>query len=197
MQLLLIDNYDSFTYNLLHLVREVCESADRIVVVPNDRISAMEVGDYDRILLSPGPGVPSEAGALLDVVRTAAGRIPILGVCLGHQAIAEAFGAELCNLEHPLHGVRSRVRLDTSSRIFRGLPPTVAVGRYHSWMVDGETLPPDLKATAWDDEGRVMAIEHVRYAVYGMQFHPESYMTECGGGIIRNFLNSDVCEPKK
>lgn len=109
MQLLLIDNYDSFTYNLLHLVREVCESADRIVVVPNDRISAMEVGDYDRILLSPGPGVPSEAGTLLDVVRTAAGRIPILGVCLGHQAIAEAFGAELCNLEHPLHGVRSRV----------------------------------------------------------------------------------------
>ena len=188
MQLLLIDNYDSFTYNLLHLVREVCESADRIVVVPNDRISAMEVGDYDRILLSPGPGVPSEAGTLLDVVRTAAGRIPILGVCLGHQAIGEAFGAKLTNLSEVYHGVATPCTQFGNDPIFAGMEKRIEIGRYHSWVVDRSGFPDCLDVTAVSDDGCIMGLCHKNYDIHGIQFHPESVLTPQGKTIVKNWL---------
>jgi anthranilate synthase component 2 len=184
MKILVLDNYDSFTYNLVHLVREA--GHEQVDVARNDKISIEEVGAYDKIILSPGPGVPAEAGILVPLVRRHAARKSILGVCLGHQAIAEAFGGRLANLEDVYHGVATPVHVVAPHYLFDGMPDTFEAGRYHSWIVD--TLPPELLATAVDDECRVMAARHRQFDVHGVQFHPESVLTPRGREIIANFL---------
>lgn len=183
----IIDNYDSFTYNLYHLVRELgCGAVD---VLRNDRFRVEEIDRYDRILLSPGPGIPSEAGLLLPVIRRYAPTKRILGVCLGHQAIAESFGATLVNLDDVYHGVATPVRVVGNDPLFRGLPPEFEVGRYHSWAVSPVNLPACLRITAIDAEGVIMALRHETYPVHGIQFHPESILTPRGKDLVANWLN--------
>lgn len=189
MKTIIIDNYDSFTFNLRHLVRVLGEKTDTVDVVRNDRFSIEDLASYDKIILSPGPGIPSEAGLLTEVIREYAPKKPILGVCLGHQAIGEVFGAGLINLSTVYHGVATPVALiDNSHYIFEGLPDRFEVGRYHSWVVERESLPECLLPTAMSDEGLVMAIRHREYDVNGIQFHPESVLTPKGATIIKNFL---------
>lgn len=189
MKILLIDNYDSFTYNLFHLVRSAANEEDCIDIVFNDQLQLQSVENYDRIILSPGPGLPSEAKILKDVVRSFDKRIPILGVCLGHQAIAESYGGSIFNFDRPAHGVSSSITITDHSGLFRNLGERITVGRYHSWNVSKENFPDCLKITAIDDEGNIMALSHREYAVHGVQFHPESFITENGKAIISNFLN--------
>lgn len=177
MKLALIDNYDSFTYNLFRLFEE--EGAE-VTVLRNDRFDIEELDAYDKIALSPGPGVPGEAGLLKAVVSVYASRKPLLGVCLGEQAIGEVFGARLTNLSHVYHGVQTPVRLVAPDPIFEGLPAVIPVGRYHSWVVDREELPSCLQVTAESDEGLIMALRHKDYDVHGIQFHPESVLTPHG-----------------
>lgn len=186
--ILLIDNYDSFSYNLYQLIGSLNPD---IRVVRNDMISAEEVGSLnpDRVILSPGPGRPEDAGICEDVVRLYRGKVPLMGVCLGHQAIAEAYGATVTYAKKLMHGKQSEVNLDTGSILFRGMPERIVAGRYHSLAVDETTLPPELKVTARSDDGEVMAVEDSRNAVFGMQFHPESIMTPAGIDILRNFLD--------
>lgn len=186
MKLLILDNYDSFTYNIAHAMRELGVCPD---VVRNDRISLEAVDDYDKIIVSPGPGVPSEAGILPLMLKTYVSTKSILGVCLGHQAIAECFGASLINLEEVYHGVRSEINVVGSDYIFEGLPDRFPVGRYHSWVVDPKTLPSDLTVTAISDDGAVMALRHRAFDVHGVQFHPESILTPDGMLMLRNWLN--------
>lgn len=188
MEVLLVDNYDSFTFNLLHMLRELCGPAGRVHVVKNDRLDGVEATDYDRIVLSPGPGIPSEAGGLLGFVGRCAPVRPVLGVCLGHHAIAEFFGARLFNMPEVFHGVCSSVELLAHPYPFRGLADRIEVGRYHSWAVDGATIPDCLEVTARDEAGTVMALSHRVYDVHGVQFHPESIMTPCGKIILEHFL---------
>lgn len=185
MKTVIIDNYDSFTYNLSHLVKELGATVD---VLRNDRFSLEDLEQYDKIILSPGPGIPEEAGLLLDVIRTYAGRKPILGVCLGEQAIGQVFGGTLANLSDVFHGVQTPVRLVEPDYIFRGLPEEIPVGRYHSWVVSTEGLPEDLVVTAVSPEGQIMALKHRRYDVHGIQFHPESVLTPDGKQIMKNWL---------
>lgn len=185
MKLLLLDNYDSFTYNIVHVVRKLGYEID---VVRNDKISVAEVAQYDKIILSPGPGIPEEAGILLPLIKEYASTKPILGVCLGHQAIGEAFGASLINLSKVYHGVSSMVSIQYRDSIFEGLPDTLEVGRYHSWVINPATLPSCLRVTAVDEGGQIMAIAHTEYDVHGVQFHPESILTPQGETIIKNFL---------
>lgn len=185
MNIALIDNYDSFTYNLAHLVREL--GAD-VTVLRNDRFALPDLAAYDKLLLSPGPGIPSEAGLLLDVIRTYANTKPILGVCLGHQAIGEAFGAKLVNLDDVFHGVATPAHRTAPDTLLATLPDTFTVGRYHSWVVDADTLPDCLQATAVSDEGQVMALRHRTLPIHGIQFHPESILTPDGRTIINNWI---------
>lgn len=187
MKIIIIDNYDSFTFNLSHLVKQL--GAD-CATVRNDQFRLPDLEAYDRILLSPGPGIPSEAGLLLDVIRTYAGRKPILGVCLGHQAIAEAFGAHLENLTSVFHGVQTPVRLCSDDTLFDGLPAEFPVGRYHSWVVSRHDLPACLEVTAESPEGQIMALRHRNFDIRGIQFHPESVLTPDGSTILRNWLHS-------
>lgn len=186
MKIILIDNYDSFTYNLAHLVRAL---GAEVTVVRNDQFRLPDLEPYDKILLSPGPGIPSEAGLLLDVIRTYAGRKPILGVCLGHQAIAEAFGARLTNLTEVVHGVATPCRLTAPDYLFSGLGEEIEVGRYHSWVVDRDTLPACLEATSLSPDGLIMSLRHRELDLRGIQFHPESILTPCGEQIISNWLH--------
>lgn len=187
MKILILDNYDSFTYNLVHLLLQFPEVD--LDVVRNDKIGLEEIKKYDKILLSPGPGLPSEAGIMLDLIRTYAETKPILGVCLGHQGIAEVFGGELINLDKVMHGVATKaVITDPKERLFQGLPPTFKVGRYHSWSVDKNKLPKNFTVTAVDEENNVMAISHNSLDVKGVQFHPESILTEYGYQMIENWL---------
>lgn len=186
MKTVIIDNYDSFTYNLRHLVRETGHEAD---VLRNDRFSLPELEKYDKIILSPGPGIPSEAGLLCDVIRTYGGRKPILGVCLGHQAIGEVFGGRLTNLQEVFHGVQTPCRRIADDYLFDSLPDEFPVGRYHSWVIDAAGLPPCLEVTAVSDEGQIMALRHRDADIRGIQFHPESVLTPDGAAIITNFLN--------
>lgn len=189
-KLVIIDNYDSFTYNLYHLVKELgCTQVD---VVRNDRFSLEEIGRYDKILLSPGPGIPSEAGRLLDVIRQYAPTKSMLGVCLGHQAIAESFGGALVNLDEVYHGISTPVRVVCDDPLFNGLPRTFEVGRYHSWVVSPVQLPACIRITAIDEEGAIMALRHTRYDVCGIQFHPESILTPHGKKIMANWLNTPL-----
>lgn len=186
MKMVIIDNYDSFTYNLCHLVKE---AGAEVTVLRNDRFVLEELQPFDKIILSPGPGIPSEAGLLLDVIRRYAGKKPILGVCLGEQAIGEVFGGRLTNLCEVFHGVQTPVTLKGTDYLFEGLPKTVHVGRYHSWVVASEGLPDCLEITAISKEGYIMALRHKTYDVHGIQFHPESVLTPDGKKMIDNFLN--------
>jgi anthranilate synthase component 2 len=185
MKIVIIDNYDSFTYNLSHLVKEL---GAEVTVVRNDLFALPELEAYDKIILSPGPGIPSEAGLLLDVIRTYAGKKPILGVCLGHQAIGECFGAQLTNLSEVFHGVATEGTQFGNDPIFAGLPQRITMGRYHSWVVSKDGLPSCLEITAESDEGQIMALRHKEYDIHGIQFHPESVLTPEGRKIIENFI---------
>lgn len=187
MKILLFDNYDSFTYNLLHILKEL--GAD-VEVFRNDKITLDEVDRFDKIVLSPGPGIPEEAGILLPLIRRYAPTKSILGVCLGEQAIGEAFGAKLINLTEVHHGVCSDVRVVANDPLFNGLDRTLRVGRYHSWVVSKEDLPDCMEITAEDtEEGQIMGLRHKEYNVRGIQFHPESVLTPQGKEIIKNWLS--------
>lgn len=185
MKIVIIDNYDSFTYNLSHLLKEL---GAEVEVVRNDKFELKDLEQYDKIVLSPGPGIPSEAGLLLDVIRTYAGRKPILGVCLGHQAIGEVFGASLENLKEVYHGVQTKGTQLGNDYIFDGLPERVMMGRYHSWVVAKDSVPESLEVTAMSDDGEIMAMRHRQYDIHGIQFHPESVLTPEGKTIVGNFL---------
>ncbi|HXD76472.1 MAG TPA: aminodeoxychorismate/anthranilate synthase component II [Puia sp.] len=188
-RILVFDNYDSFTYNLVHLVEKI--RGEKVEVFRNDRIPLGKVAEYDKIILSPGPGVPSEAGLLLPLIREYAGTKSILGVCLGHQAIGEAFGGTLVNLSTVYHGVSTPVNiLRPGQGLFAGLPATVEAGRYHSWVVSEEGLPDVLEITARDDEGHIMGLRHRSLDVEGVQFHPESVLTPQGELLLRNWLKN-------
>ena len=185
MKIVIIDNYDSFTYNLSHLVKEL---GAEVTVVRNDQFRLEELEQYSKIILSPGPGIPSEAGLLLDVIRTYAGRKPILGVCLGHQAICEAFGGTISHASRLMHGKSSKISLDYDF-IFKELPSEISVGRYHSLSLVKDTLPDCLEIISKaKDDGEIMAVKHKDFNVYGLQFHPESILTPDGLTIIRNFI---------
>ncbi len=185
MKTVIIDNYDSFTYNLAHLVKELGAEVD---VLRNDKFELEELEKYDKIILSPGPGIPEEAGLLLEVIRTYAGRKPMLGVCLGEQAIGQAFGGKLTNLSEVFHGIQTNVKIKNKDYIFDGLPTEIPVGRYHSWVVDADGFPEELVVTAISPEGQIMALKHREYDVHGIQFHPESVLTPDGKQIIGNWL---------
>ena len=185
MKTVIIDNYDSFTYNLAHLVKELGAEVD---VLRNDKFELEELEKYDKIILSPGPGIPEEAGLLLEVIRTYAGRKPILGVCLGEQAIGQAFGGKLTNLSEVFHGIQTNVKIKNKDYIFSGLPTEIPVGRDHSWVVDTDGFPEELVITAISSEGQIMALKHREYDVHGIQFHPESVLTPDGKQIVGNWL---------
>lgn len=186
MKIVVIDNYDSFTYNLVHLVREF---GVEVGVKRNDQFALSELEPYDRIILSPGPGIPSEAGLLLDVIKTYAGKKPMLGVCLGHQAIGEVFGAKLENLKEVYHGVATPIDIVADDVLFDGLPRSIEVGRYHSWVISHEGFPDSLEITAESAEHQIMAVRHKTLNIRGIQFHPESVLTPDGHKIIDNWLN--------
>ncbi|MCI1648443.1 MAG: aminodeoxychorismate/anthranilate synthase component II [Bacteroides sp.] len=219
MKIVIIDNYDSFTYNLAHLVKEL---GVKVEVLRNDQFKLEELYIYDKIILSPGPGIPEEAGLLLDVIRTYAGRKSMLGVCLGEQAIGQAFGGKLTNLSNVFHGVQTPVLLAQNrfyqqensdcrdsilqesqkgkgpfgdalepDYIFDGLSSKILVGRYHSWVVDSEGFPDCLAVTATSAEGHIMALKHRTYDIHGIQFHPESVLTPDGKVIMRNWLSGN------
>lgn len=185
MRIVIIDNYDSFTYNLAHLVKEL---GAEVEVLRNDQFQIEDLLPYDKIILSPGPGIPSEAGLLLDVIRQYAPIKPILGVCLGHQAIGEYFGGHLTNLSQVFHGVSSIVSVTTPDYIYNELPDHIEVGRYHSWVVDTLAFPDSLEITSVSEEGQIMSLRHRQYDVRGIQYHPESVLTPDGQKIISNWL---------
>ena len=186
-KILIIDNYDSFTYNLVHLVNE---TGLQCVVWRNDKFGIADVDAFDKIILSPGPGIPSEAGLLLEVIEKYAATKSIFGVCLGQQAIAEVFGGRLYNLGQPMHGIATPVKItDRKEKLFLGLPETFKVGRYHSWVVDEKAIPDCLEVTAIDEADKsVMALRHKQFDVRGVQFHPESVLTEHGKQLMQNWL---------
>ena len=185
MKIVIIDNYDSFTYNLAHLVREL---GAQVTVWRNDMFNLEQLGAFDKIILSPGPGIPVEAGLLLDVIRNYAGKKPILGVCLGHQAIGEVFGAKLTNLDEVFHGVATEGTQFGNDYLFNGLPKRITMGRYHSWVVDRANFPDCLEVTAVSDDGQIMALKHKQHDIHGIQFHPESVLTPHGMDMLRNWL---------
>jgi anthranilate synthase component 2 len=186
-KILIIDNYDSFTYNLVHLVNEIGPQCE---VWRNDKFKLEDVDAFDKIILSPGPGIPTEAGLLLDVIKRYAATKSIFGVCLGQQAIAEAFGGTLYNLKQPMHGIATPIKVtDYNEQLFQGLPHQFKVGRYHSWVVDEKNLPDVLTITAVDErDNSAMALRHKFYDVRGVQFHPESILTEFGKEMMQNWL---------
>jgi len=204
MKILVFDNYDSFTYNLVHLVKKIVK--DQLDVYRNDQIPLEKVKEYDKIILSPGPGIPKEAGLLLPLIREYAQSKSILGVCLGHQAIGEAFGGSLINLTTVYHGVStpvkivkrqtsnvndvSQLRSQVSHDLFDDLPDEIEVGRYHSWIVSDDGFPIELEVTARDENGYIMALQHKTFDVQGVQFHPESVLTPDGETILRNWLKA-------
>lgn len=186
-RILVIDNYDSFTYNLVHILREQgLEESMRIV--RNDQFELNEVVDYSHILLSPGPGLPKDAGLMPQVIQRYAPTKNILGVCLGHQGIAEVFGARLFNLPQVYHGMVTPIELKTEDPLFKGLPDSFNVCRYHSWIVEKDSLPEDLEVTSVAENGNIMSLRHKKFNVRGVQFHPESIMTEHGKMLIQNWL---------
>jgi anthranilate synthase component II len=186
MKIVVVNNYDSFVYNLVHMLYQL--GASEIDVVMNDKLDFNKIEQYDKILLSPGPGIPSEAGLMPELLKRFSASKSILGVCLGHQAIAENFGANLHNLSEPLHGVSSHSTLFEKDYLFENMPQSFKVGHYHSWVVKPD-LPKELAITATDEKGNIMAIKHREYDVRGVQFHPESVLTEHGKTIITNWIN--------
>jgi anthranilate synthase component 2 len=190
MKVLVLDNYDSFTYNLVHYVESFLHKDDVLVVYRNDEVEIKDIVKYDKIILSPGPGLPHKAGKLMQVINEAVkNKITTLGVCLGHQAIAEYFGARLINLEHPYHGVSSKISVIKSSPLYNQIPNSVNVGRYHSWVVDKNNLPNELIIDSLDESGNIMSYHHKKLNVFGVQYHPESILTEFGKQLIFNFLS--------
>ncbi len=196
-RLLVLDNYDSFTYNLVHLAKEIL--GETVDVYRNDAITLEEVSAYDRILLSPGPGIPEEAGILLPLIRTFASTKSLFGVCLGHQAIGEAFGGRLTNLDKVYHGVATEIELCPNLGFsinhndwFMGFQQKLEVGRYHSWIVSRQNFPSELESTAFDQQGMIMALRHRSYDVQGVQFHPESVLTPNGKKMLENWLLSPL-----
>jgi len=192
MNILVFDNYDSFTYNLVHLVEKITRV--KVEVWRNDQIPLENVKQFDKIILSPGPGIPVEAGLLLPLIKEYASSKSILGVCLGHQAIGEAFGGTLVNLTTVYHGVSTPIEVKSEnskvkSPLFSGLPERFDVGRYHSWVVSDQDFPVELEITAVDDNGYIMGLQHKTYDVQGVQFHPESVLTPDGEKILRNWLD--------
>ncbi len=185
MKIVIIDNYDSFTYNLAHLVKEL---GTEVTVLRNDQFNLDDLEEYSKIILSPGPGIPTEAGLLCDVIRRYAGHKPILGVCLGHQAIGEVFGGQLENLSDVFHGVATEGTQFENDALFSGLPRRITMGRYHSWVVSKENFPDCLEVTAESDEGQIMALKHKELNVRGIQFHPESVLTPDGRKMLQNWL---------
>ncbi len=186
-KVLVFDNYDSFTFNLVHMVEKILHV--KIDVCKNDEWSIERIGEYDKIILSPGPGIPEEAGMLKNVIQEYAASKSILGICLGHQAIGEVFGAKLKNLDTVFHGVATSINfIDTKNRLFRGLLPIESVGRYHSWVVDQNDFPLSLSITALDEQNNIMGLRHNVFDVQGLQFHPESILTACGEKILQNWL---------
>lgn len=188
MKILVFDNYDSFTYNLVHLVEKITHK--KVDVFRNDQIALEKVKEYNKIILSPGPGIPEEAGFLLPLIKEYASTKSILGVCLGHQAIGEAFGGSLINLSTVYHGVATPINIDEkmNSPLFKELPETIEVGRYHSWIIDEKNFPEELEITARDENNYIMGLQHKNYDVQGVQFHPESILTPDGEKIMRNWL---------
>ena len=188
MKILVLDNYDSFTYNLVHIIKELGYQVD---VVRNDKITLEEVDAYDKILLSPGPGIPEEAGIMMDLIKKYAPSKSIMGVCLGHQGIGESFGSELSNMETGLHGFGMQTTIvDKKCTLFQGLPETFTTGRYHSWVVDENKLSDDFVLTAVGEDGKIMGIRHKEYDVVGVQFHPESILTDHGKQMMKNWLEA-------
>ncbi len=186
-KILILDNYDSFTYNLVQYVEEI--TGTEVTVKRNDEIPIEDVDDFETIILSPGPGLPQGAGILIDLIKQYAAKKKILGVCLGHQAIGMAFGASLSNLERVYHGVKTEIKvLDIEDLIYRDIDIDPQVGRYHSWVIDPATLGKDFKVTAIAENDNIMSIKHKKYDVWGVQFHPESIMTDDGKKMIENFL---------
>ena len=191
MKIIVIDNYDSFTYNLVQYIERVLKAP--VDVRRNDQVSLKEVGTYDKILISPGPGIPIEAGITLDLIREYGPTKSILGVCLGHQAIAEAYGGSITNLSTVYHGVTGQMKqVVPGDYLFDGVPLEFDAGRYHSWVVEHDTLPGELEITVENDEGYIMAIRHHRHDVRGVQFHPESVLPEYGGRMILNWINNSL-----
>ena len=189
MKLLIFDNYDSFTYNLVHLIEKIMHQ--KVDVYRNDQIALEKVKEYDKIILSPGPGIPVEAGLLLPLIKQYASTKSILGVCLGHQAIGEAFGGTLINLSTVFHGVATDCQLSTANcELFNGLPEKITIGRYHSWIVSDKNFPDELEITARDENNYIMALQHKTFDVQGVQFHPESILTPDGEKIMRNWLKN-------
>ena len=189
MKILVIDNYDSFTYNLVHAIKKI--SGLPVDVFRNDEISLEEIEKYDKIVLSPGPGIPEEAGRLLEIIKTFAPKKSMLGVCLGHQAVAEAFGGKIRNLNRVLHGIATPVvRTENQTVLFNNLPESFNVGRYHSWVVEKEELPNCFEITSLDKEGQIMSMKHKTFDVQSVQFHPESVLTPEGEKMIENWLNA-------
>jgi anthranilate synthase component 2 len=188
MKVLVLDNYDSFTYNLVHLVEKILHRKPDVYL--NDQLPIDNIKAYDKIILSPGPGIPSEAGILLQLIKEYASSKSILGVCLGHQAIGEAFGGKLLNLDNVFHGISTTCRLSPGVDLFQGLPAEIEIGRYHSWIVSDNDLPKELEVTARDEHNYIMALQHRSFDVRGVQFHPESVLTPMGETIIRNWLEN-------
>lgn len=193
MKILVFDNYDSFTYNLVHLVEKILHQ--KVDVYRNDQIPLEKVKEYDKIILSPGPGIPEEAGLLLPLIKEYASTKSILGVCLGHQAIGEAFGGKLENLTTVYHGVATPIEIKNEkvkpkNGLFDGMPSRFEAGRYHSWIVSKESFPAELEITAEDDNGYIMGLQHKKFDVQGVQFHPESVLTPMGEIIMKNWLKN-------
>lgn len=188
MKILLIDNYDSFTYNLLHLIRKSCLNSE-VDVVYNDMLDLESIDKYDKIVISPGPELPENSGCVLEVIRKYSTTKSILGICLGHQAIGEVFGAKLVKMDKVYHGVSSNVQKVGNHSLLDGIPTAFKVGRYHSWAIDKESLPKELEITSLSEDDTIMSIKHKIYDVHGLQFHPESILTECGGKIMARFFS--------
>ncbi|HXR83415.1 MAG TPA: aminodeoxychorismate/anthranilate synthase component II [Hanamia sp.] len=192
MKILIFDNYDSFTYNLVHVVEKIIHA--KVDVFRNDKVPLEKINEYDKIILSPGPGLPSESGLLLSLIKEFASSKSILGVCLGQQAIGEVFGGKLINLKEVYHGVATKIKVNEKrtifeNDIFKSLPDELEVGRYHSWIVDKNNFPQELEVTSTDENGYVMSLRHKKFDVQGVQFHPESVLTPDGERIMRNWLN--------
>lgn len=188
MKILVLDNFDSFTYNLVHYLEDITNNTPD--VYRNDEITIDEIKEYNAIILSPGPGLPDEAGITKEVIKTYADKIPMLGVCLGLQAIVEVFGGELENLKHVFHGVATEMTQLKESIIFKGIPNKFEAARYHSWVASHINFPSELEVTAIDNYNQIMALQHVNLPIYAVQFHPESILTPCGKKILMNFINS-------
>ena len=189
MKIVVVDNYDSFTYNLVHAIKKI--SGEPVDVIRNDELDVSDLEGYDKIVLSPGPGIPEEAGLLLDIIKEYAPKKSMLGVCLGHQAIGEVFGAKLTNMNRVLHGISTPVkRIAEDNSLYDSMPQEFDAGRYHSWIVDKDGFPECLKITCEDAEGMIMSMKHAEYDVHGVQFHPESVLTPLGEKIIENWLNN-------